>query len=222
LINLIFAGLLFVQLWLLTASWSESHAFGLFYWLQLPRTVRLILAIVLLDLWTYSWHWINHHVDFLWRFHRTHHTELTMDVTSAVRFHFGEIVFSGFLRVPLILLLGLQFEELVIYEMLLFAVVQFHHANIILPARVESFLRWFIVTPGFHRIHHSPEVALANTNFSSFLSVWDRIFRTLSPISFTAKSSSVMGEQNQRLFGVRGMESPAHHNLIGLVETPLE
>jgi len=142
-----------------------------------------------------------------------------MDVTSAVRFHFGEIVLSGLLRIPLIILLGLQFHELVVYEMLLFGIVQFHHANIRLPKTVDCVLSWFIASPGFHRVHHSQDLKKANSNYSSFLSVWDRIFRTVSPELFAAASD---GQDKNRPFGVRGMEHPGHHTLIGLVETPLE
>src|SRR6185503_17481737 len=149
-INVILAGLFFVQCWLLAASWSDSHEFGLLNWVHMPGWLRLIAAILFLDCWTYLWHFTNHHVNFLWRFHRTHHSELQMDVTSAVRFHFGEIIFSGLLRIPLIILLGLQFHEVVVYEMLLFAVVQFHHANIRLPGKWEERLSWVIASPGYH------------------------------------------------------------------------
>jgi sterol desaturase/sphingolipid hydroxylase (fatty acid hydroxylase superfamily) len=218
-INVVFAGIFFVRAWLLAASWADTHSFGLLNVWHLPAPVRLVIAVLLLDLWTYAWHRTNHHVSFLWRFHRTHHTELAMDVTSAVRFHFGEIVLSGLLRIPLIILLGLQFHELVVYEMLLFGIVQFHHANIRLPKTVDCVLSWFIASPGFHRVHHSQDLKKANSNYSSFLSVWDRIFRTVSPELFAAASD---GQEKNPPFGVRGMEQPGHHTLIGLVETPLE
>jgi sterol desaturase/sphingolipid hydroxylase (fatty acid hydroxylase superfamily)/rhodanese-related sulfurtransferase len=224
-INIVLAGLLFVQAWLMAASWADTHRFGLLNIFSLTAAARLIVSILLLDFWTYSWHWINHHVKFLWRFHRTHHTELNMDVTSAVRFHFGEIVLSGLLRIPLIILFGLQFHELVIYEMLLFAIVQFHHANIRLPAKLDRLLSWFIASPGFHRVHHSPDWAMANSNYSSFLSIWDRIFRTASPRLFATNpqtNTQLQSAAGSEPFGVVGMESPEHHTLIGLIETPLE
>ena len=217
-INIVLAGLLFVQAWLMAASWADTNGFGLLNRLSFPVATRLVVAILLLDLWTYFWHRINHHVKFLWRFHRTHHTELNMDVTSAVRFHFGEIVLSGLLRIPLIMLLGLQFHELVIYEMLLFGIVQFHHANIRLHRNLDRVLSWFIASAGFHRVHHSPDWALANSNYSSLLSIWDRIFRTISPKLFANEWKTEQAPP----FGVKGMEAPMHHTIIGLVETPLE
>jgi sterol desaturase/sphingolipid hydroxylase (fatty acid hydroxylase superfamily)/rhodanese-related sulfurtransferase len=213
-INAILAGLFFVQLWLLAAKWADQNDFGLMNLLSIEGWARIAFAVLLLDAWTYGWHRLNHHWRFLWRFHRTHHTEMQMDVTSAVRFHFGEIVMSGLLRVPLILLLGLQFKELLIYETLLFATVQFQHANIRLPARIESILSLFIASPAFHRVHHSTDVRLSNSNYSSLLTIWDRIFRT--------RSANLIPAGTPGTFGVSGMDSPDQHTLLGLVESPLE
>jgi sterol desaturase/sphingolipid hydroxylase (fatty acid hydroxylase superfamily) len=209
LLNVVVAGVFLIQVWLFICAWAETHRFGLLNWMAIPDWLRIPVAILVLDLWTYCWHRLNHHSAILWRFHRTHHTEVHLDVSSAVRFHFGEIACSGLVRVPLILLLGLKFHELVIYETLLFAVVQFQHANIKLPRRCEAFLSRFIVTPDFHRIHHSRERDQANSNYSSLLSFWDRLFRT--------KSSVV----SPRCFGVKGMTS-SPQTLIALIESPLE
>jgi sterol desaturase/sphingolipid hydroxylase (fatty acid hydroxylase superfamily) len=143
-----------------------------------------------------------------------HHTETSLDITSAVRFHFGEIVLSGLLRVPLILLLGLTFKELLIYETLLFSVVQFQHANIRIPAGIERWLSWIIVSPGFHRVHHSTDWKESNSNFSSLLSIWDRIFRT--------RAEKLVPGGTAAPFGVTGMSSPEQQTLVALIESPLE
>lgn len=213
-INAILAGLFFVQLWLLATKWVDRNEFGLLNWISIESAARIGIAILLLDAWTYAWHRLNHHWSFLWRFHRTHHTEMQMDVTSAVRFHFGEIVLSGLLRVPLIFLLGLQFKELLIYETLLFATVQFQHANIRLPAAIERILSVFIASPAFHRVHHSTNVEQSNSNYSSLLTIWDRIFRTRSANLIPAGAAGT--------FGVTGMDAPEKHTLLGLIESPLE
>jgi sterol desaturase/sphingolipid hydroxylase (fatty acid hydroxylase superfamily)/rhodanese-related sulfurtransferase len=214
-INVILAGVLFVQLWLFAAKWAQQQQFGLLNVLNVSDTARLVIAIILLDLWTYTWHWLNHHISFLWRFHRTHHSELAMDVTSAVRFHFGEIVLSGLLRVPIILLLGVSFKELLVYEIVLFASVQFHHANIRLPEKLDRLLSFFIASPGYHRVHHSADPVEANRNYSSLLTFWDRLFRTRSDL-FLNSSKPAAG------FGVAGMNRPEHHTIVALVESPLE
>jgi len=214
-INVILAGLFFVQLWIFASKWADARNFGLLNAVTLPAWLRILIAVIVLDAWTYAWHRLNHRIPFLWRFHRTHHTETQMDVTSAVRFHFGEIVMSGLLHVPLIILLGLKFKELLIYETLLFTVVQFHHANIRLPSALDRFVSWFIVSPGYHRVHHSSEHAEANSNFSSMLTIWDRVFRTRSEKLLTS-TQPVEG------FGVKGMTEPQHHTVVAMVESPLQ
>ena len=216
-INVILVGLFFVQLWLLATKWVDRNNFGLLNLLEWPTWARMGIAILVLDAWTYGWHWLNHHIRFLWRFHRTHHSEMQMDVTSAVRFHFGEIAMSGLLRVPLILALGLEFKELLVYETLLFAIVQFHHANIRLPLRLEKMLSWLIVSPGFHRVHHSSNPAEFNSNYSSILTIWDRLFRT------RARKLVVNGDGTDGFhMGVRQMNRPEQQTLVGMVESPLE
>ena len=169
---------LFAGLWLATTHWAGAHRLGLLPWLDLPAPGRAALAVLLLDTWTYFWHRLNHVVPFFWRFHRWHHADREMDVTTASRFHTGEIVLSSLLRVPVLLLIGCSVEELALYEVLLFAVVQFHHANIGLPESLDRALRLVIVTPAMHKVHHSVVRAECDSNFSSLFSWWDRVFRT--------------------------------------------
>lgn len=169
----------FLGLWVWTMQWTEAHGFGLLHWLGGPTWLRWILALLLLDVWTYYWHRLNHTVPFFWRFHRFHHSDRQMDVTTANRFHLGEITLSSLLRVPVFALIGCRLEELALYELLLFAVVQFHHANIGLPEWLDRALRTIIVTPHLHKVHHSVVRAEQNSNFSSLLSCWDRLARTL-------------------------------------------
>lgn len=102
-----------------------------------------------------------------------------MDVTTASRFHVIEIIFSSILRVPVLLLIGCGIEQLALYELLLFAVVQFHHANVGLPEPIDRLLRVVIVTPFLHKVHHSVAVTERDSNYSSLFSWWDRLFRTL-------------------------------------------
>ncbi len=169
----------FVGLWAATMAWAEAHHFGLLWWLPVGGIGRGVLAILLLDAWTYEWHRLNHAFPLLWRFHRLHHADREMNVTTANRFHLVEIVLSSTLRLPLFALLGVRIEELALYDTLLFAVVQFQHANIGLPEWLDRGLRWVIVTPHLHKVHHSVVRAEANSNYSSLFSWWDRIFRTL-------------------------------------------
>jgi len=169
----------FLALWVRTMQWAAAHGFGVLHWLAAPEWLRWALALLLLDAWTYWWHRLSHIVPFFWRFHRLHHSDRRMDVTTANRFHLGEITLSSLLRVPVLALIGCGLEQLALYELLLFAVVQFHHANIGLPERLDRALRWVIVTPHLHKVHHSVVHTEQNSNFSSLFSWWDRLARTL-------------------------------------------
>ena len=168
----------FLGAWIATMDWSRDHAVGLLHWITAPDWLRWTLAILLLDFWTYAWHRLNHTVPALWRFHRLHHSDRQMDATTANRFHIGEIVLSSIARVPVLALLGCSVEQFAVYEVALFAVVQFQHANIGLPVALDRLLRVVIVTPHLHKVHHSVVVAEQNTNFSSLFSWWDRAART--------------------------------------------
>ncbi len=178
LLNAAVVAAVFVKLWAMTTTLTEAHAFGLLHWIPALGSWRWPLALLLLDVWTYAWHRLNHVWPFLWRFHRLHHSDREMNVTTANRFHLGEIVLSSLLRVPLLALLGVRLEELAVYETALFAVVQFHHANIRLPESLDRVLRCVIVTPYLHKVHHSVVRIEADSNFSSLFSWWDRLFRT--------------------------------------------
>ncbi len=133
-----------------------------------------------------------------------------MDVTTAGRFHIGEIALSSLLRIPLIILLGLRLHELLIYETVMFAVVQFHHANIVLPEPVDRFLRIFIVTPAMHKVHHSDWQPETDSNFSSMLSIWDRLGRSF----LTRKDLSEIQ------FGLEEIQGDAEETIPGMLKTP--
>jgi sterol desaturase/sphingolipid hydroxylase (fatty acid hydroxylase superfamily) len=210
-VNALLVAMIFVVLWYGVAQWAEKNRFGILHWLNLPPVLHMAGAIILLDFWMYWWHRLNHRVSFFWRFHRTHHSDPRMDVTTANRFHFGEIFFSSLLRIPLILLLGLHFSELVLYETAMFLVVQVHHANIGLPEKLDRFLRVLIVTPYIHKVHHSRLNTETDSNYSSLFSFWDRLFRT---IRFREDPHSIN-------FGLDEFDGPDQQTLAGLFKTPL-
>ncbi|MFU8892974.1 MAG: sterol desaturase family protein [Luteolibacter sp.] len=210
-LNALVTTLLFVSLWWWAASWAASRSFGLLHWLSLPAWFAWPLAILLFDAWTYYWHRINHRIPFLWRFHRVHHSDPHMDVTTANRFHTGEIVMSSILRIPLIILLGASIGQLALYELLMFAVVQFHHANITVSAKWDRILRLFIVTPYMHKVHHSRWQPETDSNYSSLLSVWDRIFRSFR-----------INEKPETIhLGLDEFDTPADQTLPGMLKTPV-
>lgn len=211
-LNSLFIGLIFASLWWATAEWAQTHSFGMLNRLDMPDWARLGATFLLFDAWMYAWHRLNHRVPFLWRFHRTHHSDPKMDVTTANRFHIGEIALSSVLRVPVIALLGLHLWEVALYEMAMFSVVQFHHANVALPLWLDRGLRMIIVTPFMHKVHHSRWQPEADSNYSSLFSFWDRLFG-----SFRMRENPL----TLRL-GLDEFNQPEDHTLTGLLATPLK
>ncbi|MEX0648854.1 MAG: sterol desaturase family protein [Balneolaceae bacterium] len=215
-INGLLVSFVFIGLWLAASVWADEARFGLMHWLQdslsLPLWIHAAGAVLLLDFWTYTWHRLNHVVPFFWRFHKVHHSDNKMDVTTASRFHLGEIFFSSLFRIPLIMIFGVYLWELVLYEIIMFAVVQFHHANVGLPEKYDRMLRIVIVTPNMHRVHHSRWQPETDSNYSSLFSFWDRIARTflLNPAPETIKP------------GLKELDHTEDQTVSGMLKTPLK
>ena len=158
------------------SDWVAAERFGVVHWLGLSGGWALLAGLVLFDGWMYAWHRANHRIGFLWRFHRVHHSERDLDVTSAVRFHPGEIAMSTVLRLGVLALLGVGLPMLLVYEMALAPVIQFHHSNVRTPGWFDDALRTLIVSPNMHRVHHSELRAEHDGNYASIFSFWDRMF----------------------------------------------
>ena len=156
----------------------ERKNIGLLKIVRLPKWLETILAVVLLDYTLYLWHVLTHKSPFLWRFHLVHHVDLDLDASTAVRFHFGELVISVFWRSAQILVIGVSPAALSAWQMFLFPSILFHHSNLRLPASLDDRLQNFIVTPRLHGIHHSTVRAETDSNWSSGLTVWDRLHGT--------------------------------------------
>ena len=156
----------------------EARHGGILPLLALPPWLGFILALVLLDLAIYLQHLLFHAVPFLWRLHRLHHADIDVDVTNGLRFHTFEIVLSMGIKFALIAALGAPAAAVLVFEVLLNGLAVFNHANVHIAERIDSGLRWFIVTPDMHRIHHSWHAAEHNRNFGFNLTCWDRLFGT--------------------------------------------
>lgn len=184
--NFVFAGLsgltvaaVELPLVLPLAAWVERSGFGLLPPLGLPGWARVALAWLLLDYTLYWWHVLNHKVDFLWRFHRVHHADLDLDASTALRFHFGEIALSVPFRAAQVVLIGVSADALALWQTALLVSIFFHHSNVALPIRLERALCLFVVTPRLHGIHHSIVLDERDANWSSGLTLWDRLHGTL-------------------------------------------
>lgn len=171
--------ILLIPVMLKMAVKSRQQKFGLLHQLNLNPGARSVIAFLLLDYSNYIWHILLHKIPLLWRFHLVHHSDPDLDVSTALRFHFGEIIGSVFFRSGLVYLLGISKKEVVYYEILFESATQFHHSNLKLPYRLEKGLSQLIVTPRMHGIHHSVIKEETDSNYSVILSVWDRLHQTL-------------------------------------------
>ena len=160
------------------AVFFQEAGWGLFNILSLPFWLEILFALVLLDLAIYWQHKMLHAVPLLWRIHRMHHTDIDFDISTGVRFHPIEIILSMGIKIFVIALLGAAPLATVVFEIVLSGSAIFSHGNILIPRRFEIMLRYFLVTPDMHRIHHSIEEVETNSNFGFCLSWWDRIFAT--------------------------------------------
>ena len=164
---------------LLTAMWAGQQHFGLLHLIPIPRWLAITLGVLLMDYVYWWWHVALHVVPSLWRFHNVHHSDLDMDVTTAVRFHLGEIILSVPFRVIVVAAFGIDFWALVIFEILFEAANLFEHSNWRLPIRLERILNHLFVTPRMHGIHHSIVQRETNSNWGTVFCWWDYLHRTL-------------------------------------------
>jgi sterol desaturase/sphingolipid hydroxylase (fatty acid hydroxylase superfamily) len=157
---------------------AEARGWGLFNALGLPAWIAVVVSAVLLDLAIYLQHILFHAVPALWRLHRMHHADLEFDVTTGLRFHPVEILLSMAIKLAVIVALGAPAAAVLIFEVLLNATAMFNHSNVRMPVAVDQVLRWMVVTPDMHRVHHSILTRETNSNFGFNLPWWDRLFGT--------------------------------------------
>ena len=157
----------------------QKRKWGLLKFIRLPRWLEIPLAIVLLDYTLYVWHVLTHRLPFLWRFHIVHHIDLDLDASTALRFHFAEMIVSVPWRAAQIVVIGVSPLSFAAWQAFLFPSILFHHSNVRLREDVEKCLSYLIVTPRIHGIHHSIVEEETNSNWSSGLAIWDRLHGTL-------------------------------------------
>ena len=159
----------------------EARGWGLLRWLGSPLWAATLVSLILLDLAIYLQHVLFHWVPALWRLHRMHHADLDIDVTTGVRFHPIEIVLSLFIKLGVVAGLGTSALAVLIFEVLLNATSLFNHSNVRMAAGVDRIVRWLVVTPDMHRVHHSIIRAETDSNFGFNFPWWDRLFGTYRP-----------------------------------------
>ncbi|MBD1569775.1 MULTISPECIES: sterol desaturase family protein [Aliivibrio] len=157
---------------------ANQEQFGLFYYLNTPTFLTILLSILLLDWLIYWQHRAFHRIPLLWRLHRMHHSDQDIDVTTGTRFHPIEIILSMLIKIAAIGLLGIPVEAVIIFEIVLNVSAMFNHSNLFIPRTLDRYIRGLFVTPDFHRVHHSVHISEMHNNYGFFLSIWDRIGNT--------------------------------------------
>ncbi len=210
-LNTVVLGVVFSVATVGVATWATEMQFGILNWLNVAAPWRLFAAVFLLDGWLYVWHRMNHRIPLLWRFHRMHHSDRQMDVTTATRFHLGEHLIAATLRLGLIPLLGVTAIEILVFETLVVAGTMFHHANVSV-GKFDRPLRCLIVTPRMHQVHHSRLQPETDSNYSVLFSFWDRLAHT-----FRMRQGDEAIE-----FGLDEFEDDRWQTLVGMLKTPFE
>jgi sterol desaturase/sphingolipid hydroxylase (fatty acid hydroxylase superfamily) len=203
-INFVLSPLIVLPLAALASDWAlQWRPQWYFGW------TGLALDIVLLDIWIYWWHRANHVVPTLWRFHEIHHLDETLDTSSAVRFHFGEVLLSSVVRAVVITIAAVPLTSVIIFETLVLLSALFHHSNLRLSPDLETLLSRLIVTPSIHWVHHHAKREDTDSNYATVFAVWDTVFASRSA---TSRSSDMA-------IGVEGLRD---RPLIKLLLRPLQ
>lgn len=177
-LNTVLLRLLFPAAAVGVALFARDQGWGLLNHFEIAFALAVVASVVALDFAIYLQHVMFHAVPVLWRLHRVHHADLDFDVTTGVRFHPIEIILSMLIKFAVIVVLGAPVLAVVLFEVLLNATSMFNHSNVRMPRALERALRWFVVTPEMHRVHHSIEDDETNSNFGFNLPWWDRLCGT--------------------------------------------
>ncbi|MEZ4815561.1 MAG: sterol desaturase family protein [Bdellovibrionota bacterium] len=191
--------------------YSEVKQIGLIHLIDANKNLSFILSFLLLDYTLYLWHWANHKIPFLWRFHNVHHIDIDMDASTALRFHMGELILSNCIRAALALFIGFSLQSLLFFEIILTASILFHHSNTRLPQFVEKHLSRIIITPLYHQTHHSHYLEETNSNYGAIFILWDKLHKTFHKNIFDVTIGNPAYPKDVALWDL--LKLPAHKPL---------
>ncbi len=160
------------------ALWASNNGYGLFNLIGIPFALSVILSFIVLDFAIWFSHLASHKIPLLWKVHRMHHSDVDIDVSTAIRFHPIEIILSMIWKMIIVVILGAPVVSVLIFEIVLNGAAMFNHSNLKLPLGIDRILRLFIVTPDMHRVHHSIVHNETDSNYGFNLAIWDRLFNT--------------------------------------------
>ena len=182
--------------------------------LPIPRVLNFILSFLLIDLIFYFSHRLHHLIPFLWKFHRLHHSDKKVDSLTTFLHHPLESLSTFFISILLFVILDLPVPVILIY----FATAAVHgvisHSSILIPENIDKYLRYFIVTPNSHRLHHSIEMKEGNSNFGALFLFWDFLFWTCV--------YKVEDKVNQLIFGINLKQAPMSFEINEFLMNPIK
>jgi len=197
------------------AAFAIDQDWGLLNYFQVPFWLAAPAAVIAMDFVIWLQHVMVHAIPVLWRLHRVHHADLDYDLTTGARFHPIEIILSMLVKLATIMVLGPPVVAVILFEVILNGMAMFNHANVRLPAGLDRALRWLVVTPDMHRVHHSVEDDETNSNFGFNLSCWDRLLGTYR--------DQPRGGHAGMTIGIRGYRSPGEVSwLPGILALPFK
>jgi len=176
-----------------TAEYAAERGWGLLHDVSLSWPVDFVVEFLFLDLALYLQHVLTHALPFLWRLHIVHHSDLDFDATTAMRFHPVEVLISVFLRIGVVAAMGIAPSTVLAFEVVVFCATLFNHSNVKIPPVTDMRIRTVVITPDFHRTHHSMEPEETNSNFGFFFSWWDKLFGTYREAPVTPHNLMQLG-----------------------------
>lgn len=194
-----------------SAIYAQQQGLGVLNLFNTPYVLAVIITLLVLDFAIYAQHILSHKWAWLWRLHQVHHSDIDIDVTTAVRFHPVEIGLSLIYKILWIFLLGAEPFAVIMFEIILNGTATFNHSNVNIPLKIDKLLRWLIVTPDMHRIHHSTLRIEADSNYGFSISLWDRLFKT-----YTAEPQNPQLTMNIGLKELRKSQQVAFFKLLVL------
>ncbi len=195
-------------------EWAATNKFGLLNWLpEMPLWLYAIVGMLLLDLiGAYFVHWTEHKVKWMWRFHLIHHTDTTVDTTSANRHHPGESIFRFIFTSAGAVLVGTPMWLIFMYQAFSVLLSQFNHANIVIPKWLDNAMSWVIVSPDMHKVHHHYVLPYTDSNYGNIFSIWDRLFGTFMTL-----------DRDKLVYGIDTHYKPEEHSKMNsLLKIPFQ
>lgn len=191
-------------------EWLNSRQIGLFYYIELPIWLKLFLGVAMLDLVTYWFHRMAHNVPIVWRFHRVHHSDTTMDSSTYFRGHPIEVFFwFGLSNIIAAGIFGLDLMTLGLYYVIATPFFVIEHVNLKFPKWLDKTIGWVITTPNLHKIHHEQDEQHTNSNYADIFILWDRIFGT-----YTYKPAEEIN------VGLKEFDTPKKQTFWYLIKSP--